>query len=140
MNDPIIKFKTILLENTISSGEKITKLEANYVSQSSSRNICKDCDHYRYPNSCEIVEGFISPSGWCKYFSQTAINEKWHTTTTVSPQERGKYEGKTKSDLLRTYNALKRSGPHSRNSPEFERMRELAFAIRAKTGWGKVNR
>lgn len=68
----------------------------------------------------------------------SAINEKWGKPTVVSPEEKGKYAGKTKAELLKSYNALKKSGPHKRGSPEFGRMRELAFAIRAKTGWGKV--
>lgn len=70
--------------------------------------------------------------------SEEEVREKWGKPTTVSPEERGKYHGKTKSELLKSYNALKASGPHKRGSPEFGRMRELAFAIRAKSGWGKV--
>lgn len=66
------------------------------------------------------------------------IDEKWDKDTAVDPQERGKYNGRTKDELLKSYNALKSSGPHPRGSPEFGRMRELAFAIRAKGGWGKV--
>lgn len=66
------------------------------------------------------------------------VDEKWGKPTTVSPEERGKYEGRTKAELLKQYNALKARGPHKRGSPEHGRMRELAFAIRAKTGWGKV--
>lgn len=66
------------------------------------------------------------------------INEKWGKPTVVSPEEKGKYAGKSKAELLKSYNALKKSGPHKKGSPEYSRMRELAFAIRAKTGWGKV--
>lgn len=66
------------------------------------------------------------------------IDEKWGTPTKVSPEEKGKYAGKTKAELLKSYNALKARGPHKKGSPEYGRMRELAFAIRAKTGWGKV--
>jgi hypothetical protein len=68
----------------------------------------------------------------------TVIAEKWGVSGAVNPREQGKYAGKTKEELLKSYNALKRSGPHPRNSPEYGRMRELAFAIRAKSGWGKV--
>lgn len=67
------------------------------------------------------------------------ISEKWGVSGAVNPRERGKYAGKTKAELLKSYNALKKSGPHPRNSPEYGRMRELAFAIRAKGGWGKVS-
>lgn len=66
------------------------------------------------------------------------IDEKWGVATKVSPAEKGKYAGKTKAELLKSYNALKKSGPHKKGSEEFGRMRELAFAIRAKGGWGKV--
>lgn len=66
------------------------------------------------------------------------IEEKWGKPTVVSPEEKGKYSGKSKEELLKSYNALKKSGPHKKGSPEYGRMRELAFAIRAKTGWGKV--
>lgn len=66
------------------------------------------------------------------------LNEKWGKPTKVSPEEKGKYEGKTKAELLKSYNALKKSGPHKKGSKEYGRMRELAFAIRAKSGWGKV--
>lgn len=70
--------------------------------------------------------------------SESNIEEKWGTPTKVSPAERGKYHGKSKAELLTAYNALKKSGPHKKGSPAFGRMRELAFAIRAKGGWGKV--
>jgi hypothetical protein len=66
------------------------------------------------------------------------VGEAWDTETKVSPRERGKYEGKTKADLVKAYNHLKATGPHPRGSPEFGRMKELAFAIRAKSNWGPV--
>ena len=67
------------------------------------------------------------------------LDEKWGEETTVSPSEKGKYKGKSLEELRKSYNALKASGPHHRGSPEYGRMRELAFAIRAKTGWGGVD-
>jgi len=66
------------------------------------------------------------------------LDEKWDTATKVSPEEKGKYAGKSKQELVKSYNALKASGPHHKGSPDFGRMRELAFAIRAKSDWGKV--
>lgn len=73
-----------------------------------------------------------------KKIDEDDLEEKWGKPTTVSPQEKGKYEGKTKEELLKRYNALKKTGPHKKGSKEYGTMRELAFAIRAKTGWGKV--
>jgi len=66
------------------------------------------------------------------------LDEAWDSETKVSPSEQGKYKGKTIEELRRAYNGLKASGPHHQGSPEFGRMRELAFAIRAKSGWGGV--
>jgi hypothetical protein len=70
--------------------------------------------------------------------NESVVAEKWGTETNVSPEEKGKYAGKGKAELLKAYNALKASGPHKKGSPEFGKMRELAFAIRAKSDWGKV--
>lgn len=64
------------------------------------------------------------------------VQEKWGEPTRVSPSERGKYAGRNVDDLMKQYRALKKSGPHKRGSSEYGKMRELAFAIRAKTGWG----
>jgi hypothetical protein len=66
------------------------------------------------------------------------LTEKWGTETKVAPSEKGKYKGKTKAELLKHYNKLKKSGPHKKGSKEYGTMRELSFAIRAKSGWGKV--
>ena len=71
--------------------------------------------------------------------SEEELDEKWGVATKVSPEERGKYKGKTLADLRSSLEKLKKSGPHKKGSPEYGRMRELQFAIRAKTGWGKVN-
>lgn len=137
-------------------GHMYSKLEANYTDQAVGDNRCGNCKSFRSPNHCRLVSGEISPMGWCKYYQSKMlenlhhidrddepevninIDEKWGTPTKVSPEEKGKYAGKTKAELLKSYNALKRSGPHKKGSPEYGRMRELAFAIRAKSGWGKV--
>lgn len=66
------------------------------------------------------------------------VDEKWGTETTVSPSEKGKYTGNSVEELRKSYNALKASGPHAKGSTEYGRMKELAFAIRAKTGWGNI--
>jgi len=69
----------------------------------------------------------------------TPVAEKWDTETKVAPSEQGKYSGKTVEDLRKSLVALKKSGPHTKGSKEYGRMKELQFAIRAKTGWGKVD-
>lgn len=36
------------------------------------------------------------------------LDEKWGTSTKVSPEEKGKYAGRSKAELLKSYNALKK--------------------------------
>lgn len=86
--------------------------------------------------SREILRKYIDIINEANEFAE--LDEKWGEPTTVSPSERGKYKGRSLEELRKAYAALKRSGPHRKGSPEFGRMRELAFAIRAKTGWGGV--
>ena len=62
------------------------------------------------------------------------INEKF-----AEPAKKGMFAGKTKSELQKQYNHLKASGPHHKGTPEYTKMKELAFAIRAKSGWGKMD-
>jgi len=148
----------------ISENIKISKLAAGYKDRAIGRERCGNCAHFINPEYCEVVEGLINPGGWCNYHdpqilegvhgsgsggsgrsssahsgrSGKQIEEKWDTETQVAPGEKGKYAGKNKSELLKAYNHLKDTGPHKQGSKEFGRMRELAFAIRAKGGWGKV--
>lgn len=68
-----------------------------------------------------------------------SIFEAWNVKTKVNPKEKGKYKGKTAAQLRKQLNSLKKSGPHKKGSKEYGKMRELQFAIRAKSGWGKVS-
>lgn len=143
--DKYLKHRRDVISKRIKTGEdveqhwdtKITKSEAKYYEYSPVKNHCSSCANFISTGACKIVEGEINPAGWCKYY-KAELAEKWGTDTTVNPEEKGKYAGKTKAELLKSYHALKKSGPHHRGSPEFGRMRELAFAIRAKSDWGKV--
>lgn len=64
--------------------------------------------------------------------------EAWGVTMKTDPKERGKHADKTVAQLRSQLKGLKAKGPHSRESKEYGLMKELQFAIRAKTGWGKV--
>lgn len=176
----IINEATTVKRTVISEAkQRITKEQAEYTDHSTDNKRCGNCSMFYRPNSCKLVEGFIRPQGWCKFWRARKmlenldpvghedsdinndgrvdstddylknrrevigkkidqVDEKWGKETKVSPSEKGKYKGKTKAELLKSYNALKTSGPHKKGSKEYGRMRELAFAIRAKSGWGKV--
>lgn len=66
------------------------------------------------------------------------MNEKWDAKMDTPASEKGKYAGKSKSELLKAYNHLKSTGPHKEGSKPYSNMKELAFAIRAKGKFGKV--
>lgn len=68
-----------------------------------------------------------------------STTKAWGVETEVSPRERGKYSGRSLGSLRGEYNDLTESGPHKEGSAEWQKMKELSFAIRAKTGWGKVS-
>jgi hypothetical protein len=70
--------------------------------------------------------------------NQQQMNEKWDTKMDTPASEKGKYAGKSKSELLKAYNHLKSTGPHPEGSKPNSNMKELAFAIRAKGKFGKV--
>jgi len=64
------------------------------------------------------------------------INEKFDMEPTPK-SKRGMYKGRTADQLRKQYNAIKKK--ENKSKADIEKMRELAFAVRAKTGWGKVN-
>ena len=49
--------------------EKLSKVQAQY--QDSPRGIamCATCTLFVAPRACKIVDGDISPSGWCKEYA-----------------------------------------------------------------------
>lgn len=51
---------------------KKTKSEADYEMAKSGGDECADCQWFEPPGGCEIVEGRISPRGWCKFWHGAA--------------------------------------------------------------------
>lgn len=74
-----------------------------------------------------------------RQLNESVAAESWDTETKVAPSKRGMFKGKTVANLRKQLRALKKTGPHKKGSSEYIKMRELQFAIRAKTGWGKVS-
>ena len=56
---------------------KLTKAAARYQDQPHGNEICGGCPYFILPGSCVVVDGAISPTGWCPMF------------TTFSPLDRG---------------------------------------------------
>ena len=66
------------------------------------------------------------------------VSEKWKQEVHTPESKKGMFKGRSKSDLQSELNSLKASGPHKKGSAAYTKQKELIFAIRAKSNWGKV--
>ena len=48
---------------------KIPKATAGYQDSPSNGQSCSGCGHFMAPASCALVDGAVSPQGWCKLFA-----------------------------------------------------------------------
>jgi hypothetical protein len=48
--------------------QKFSKTAADYQDVPKNGLTCAACSLFRPPQSCAVVEGDISPNGWCKFF------------------------------------------------------------------------
>ena len=51
------------------SGEKMTKMRAEYQGAPNGIYSCATCTLFVVPNVCKVVEGEISSDGWCKAYA-----------------------------------------------------------------------
>lgn len=70
-----------------------------------------------------------------EYEDASELSEKWGVKVVVNPKERGKWSGYDVKELCALYKKL-RNKPNKTRA-ELGTLRELAFAIRAKSGWPK---
>jgi hypothetical protein len=49
--------------------EKASREEAEYQDSPKDIYMCATCSLFEPPKSCKVVEGDVSPSGWCKLFA-----------------------------------------------------------------------
>ena len=64
-------------------------------------------------------------------------DEQMNEKSNAPAADKGKYAGKSKSELIKAYNHLKSSGPHEAGSKPHSNMKELATAIRSKGQFAK---
>ena len=51
---------------------KMTQQAAAYQDGPKNGQKCLDCSFYVQPQACKLVDGTISPVGWCKFFAKKA--------------------------------------------------------------------
>jgi hypothetical protein len=49
--------------------EKMSREEAQYQDSPKDIRMCATCSLFEPPKSCKVVEGEVSPTGWCKAFA-----------------------------------------------------------------------
>ncbi|HEX4407297.1 MAG TPA: hypothetical protein VH206_00865 [Xanthobacteraceae bacterium] len=55
--------------NARAEGEKMSKQQAEYQETAKDIQMCATCTLFVLPRSCKVVEGDISPNGWCKVYA-----------------------------------------------------------------------
>jgi hypothetical protein len=53
---------------TAPAQQKMSQGDAEYQDRPKSGLACAACSLFRPPRSCQVVEGDISPEGWCRFF------------------------------------------------------------------------
>jgi hypothetical protein len=51
-----------------SAQQKISQADAKYQDHPNNNQECDGCIQFQAPNACKIVDGNISPKGWCQFF------------------------------------------------------------------------
>jgi hypothetical protein len=51
------------------ASDKMTREQAQYQDQPKGISMCATCTLFEPPKSCKVVEGDVSPEGWCKAFA-----------------------------------------------------------------------
>ncbi len=62
----------ILATTMDAEAAKVSKAKAHYQGMPHNGQRCSHCQHFKPPTKCELVEGVISPVGWCKFFAAKA--------------------------------------------------------------------
>jgi len=55
--------------STIGDAFKVSKMSAQYQDMPKDMQSCSRCKYFVAPNGCHQVQGMVSPTGWCRYWS-----------------------------------------------------------------------
>lgn len=60
----------IVAASTIPAQAKMTQKAAGYQEKPQGDASCANCALFKAPSSCTLVDGTISPTGWCRFYSK----------------------------------------------------------------------
>lgn len=55
---------------TRAEAAKMKPTMAKYQTEPKGEAKCEGCTHFQAPNACQIVDGEISPNGWCQLYAK----------------------------------------------------------------------
>lgn len=58
------------LSESAEAQPKVSQATAKYQDHPNGDNKCSLCQFFQGPSGCQLVEGNISPDGWCSFFSK----------------------------------------------------------------------
>ncbi len=62
----------LALTPSADAAKKVSQGAAQYQSAPKGDQFCGDCAHFIAPTACKLVEGKISPGGWCRLWAKKA--------------------------------------------------------------------
>ncbi len=62
----------LLSPATNANAAKMTQAAAAYQDTPKNSQQCDGCALFQAPNACQLVDGNISPAGWCKFWAKKA--------------------------------------------------------------------
>jgi secreted PhoX family phosphatase len=51
--------------------QKVAQSAAQYQASPKNGQQCSTCSHFQAPSSCQLVDGSISPNGWCALYTKS---------------------------------------------------------------------
>jgi hypothetical protein len=57
---------------TANAGAKVPQSAAHYQPSPKNGQDCNDCANFVSPSACKLVDGAISPKGWCSLWAKRA--------------------------------------------------------------------
>ena len=58
-----------IADEPIKEADKIKQTDAKYQNHPKGQQRCEICLQFQPPSSCKIVQGPITPQGWCQFFA-----------------------------------------------------------------------
>jgi hypothetical protein len=61
-----------MIPNRASAGVKVSQSAVQYQASPKDGRDCDDCSNFVSPSGCKLVDGDVSPKGWCRLWVKKA--------------------------------------------------------------------